>query len=626
MAWSKGNVKWTVQFKSKQGYNCYLAIYKRGYTGSAITNLSTENANAPGVPAENPFYYEEDDSENLLDVVRIKTGYINMVETVQNGLTELFPATNTELLVEAYYNNTLKFRGFIQAQSFENEWSPVPREISLPVISILGLLDGYYFSSTEPLSMHTIKSLLVEILNNTDDLFYQVVLPAENDSGGTSGREFGKVISSYSLMPLMVTPYNSDYDYRAPQVYKPMSYLGFIEGLCKCAGFIVHDNDDELVFSKFTWSGEYFALTKNGDAYGLGNYGGAVTDLSLITENRGDNNTESTVLPLNKITVNYNWDEIDDVSLNFERTNKYIISTYSDTKYAVQCKPYTDEITSSTMITDTIASMSNGVLPIDGVACITTIDEGNTIERIAFRNQGTCTWRWYNYQGNAFTIKLKTGAGSGLFDLSETNLIIVYIKCGNKYYNSTVNEWQESTNIAPITLTRQSDGTLKGYVLRRIEYCNNPLEFIFETLSTETSAVWDVSILNDYGNPADAYAKSKIPGTSFINGTPSPEDAVVDMTFNYSYENVNAVNDIRHTTYNYIQFFTPNYTPLLTSQFRLVYDCTVPTISNLTFFERYQCRKYSFWIASWRWRIIAMRFDFRDDLYRLTLHRSTAIE
>jgi hypothetical protein len=120
-------IRWQVPFISLNGTQCRVDIYQEDWEGG-ITILSETNANAPAVPAADPFVYEENDSEDTLsDVIRYRTGYLTLIEKEYGGMNDIFPAVNTDRYIEFYYGETLDFTGYIQAQSFENDWSPGPR-------------------------------------------------------------------------------------------------------------------------------------------------------------------------------------------------------------------------------------------------------------------------------------------------------------------------------------------------------------------------------------------------------------------------------------------------------------------------------------------------------------------
>jgi hypothetical protein len=76
MAWTNGNKRWTVQFKSLNGTTCRIDIYKRGYTGTIVDTL---------IAAANPINYSEDNDSDLLNnVIRFRTGYLRLIENYYN--------------------------------------------------------------------------------------------------------------------------------------------------------------------------------------------------------------------------------------------------------------------------------------------------------------------------------------------------------------------------------------------------------------------------------------------------------------------------------------------------------------------------------------------------------------
>ena len=138
MAIPSRGIRWQIQFKSFKGYNCYVNIYLEGFTGtpSQLTG------------GEVPVYFEEDDNDDLLKVVRVKTGYISFIEETYGQWSAVFPSTNLDRYVEILYNSQIVFRGFLQAQTFENNWESGPREIQIPIISTLGVTQSVHFNPT----------------------------------------------------------------------------------------------------------------------------------------------------------------------------------------------------------------------------------------------------------------------------------------------------------------------------------------------------------------------------------------------------------------------------------------------------------------------------------------------
>ena len=207
--------KYTIPFKGLSGKSGRIDIYDTSYSGSTVTTLT-------GAPQ--PIVFEEEDSEDLLTVVRYKTGYLNLVETTAGELDGVWPTTNTSRPVKAYYDNTLIFSGFIQAQSFQNSWTPAPRTVSVPIISPLGLIYDIDMPTYNPPTMKALNVLLADVV---DDLktkgadYTQVVWPKMS------------VLLSATVSSLTACPFNSEHrpDVASPALFKPNTMGWFIESL-----------------------------------------------------------------------------------------------------------------------------------------------------------------------------------------------------------------------------------------------------------------------------------------------------------------------------------------------------------------------------------------------------------
>jgi hypothetical protein len=154
--------KYIIPFKSLSNKDCRVDIFDRDYSGDVIT-VSPANPDTPGYAAANPVTIQEEDNENLLTVLRPKTGYLTLVEKTFGSFRDLYPENNTQISVEIYYDGTIVFYGFIQAQAFENSYEAAPRVIQIPIMSPLTLMDGwivYCLIETIPLThSHTLLCL-----------------------------------------------------------------------------------------------------------------------------------------------------------------------------------------------------------------------------------------------------------------------------------------------------------------------------------------------------------------------------------------------------------------------------------------------------------------------------------
>ena len=100
MSWASGNKRWTLPFMSLNGTECRVDIYKKNYTGSEVITLT-----GCAVPIE----WSEDDDEDLLNVVRAKTGTLNVIEENYGDLQELYPSLSTDHYIEVYYGETIEY-------------------------------------------------------------------------------------------------------------------------------------------------------------------------------------------------------------------------------------------------------------------------------------------------------------------------------------------------------------------------------------------------------------------------------------------------------------------------------------------------------------------------------------
>ena len=168
MAWSNGNLRWQLQFASKSNVACCVDIYMRDYTGSTVTQLTG---------AATPIYWDEDNDENLLNVVRSKTGYLNVIENTYHELNALHPATDIDHYVEVYYGSTLVFTGFIKAQSFDVPYAPGPRTLKLPITSPLEVMDGLSMAVLSQPVYRTLGLILYTALHTVPANITQIIFP-----------------------------------------------------------------------------------------------------------------------------------------------------------------------------------------------------------------------------------------------------------------------------------------------------------------------------------------------------------------------------------------------------------------------------------------------------------------
>lgn len=332
--------RWQIKFKSLRGVDCKVNICVDGYTGtpSQLTGGAT------------PVYWEENDSKDLLKVVRTKTGYISFIEETFGQWNAVYPSTNIDRYVEVLYGTKVMFTGYLQAQSFESPWAAPPREIQIPIQSPLLAAQTIHFDAMEP-QMITIAQALKWAIEKTGAPYKYVEFPTTFRLNAT-------------FRASMLSPYNESFNRsnsgEDTSVFVPVDIYTFIEGICNAFGLIVHDTPDTLIFMRFNApSNEYYYTYKVSDLPNVvtpqvdDRY--SVKTFSDIFQSASADNTESRVLPLQQIVFNYNSEQLTNVDMDLGRC-KFVYGIneqgigYSRPFIALQ-QCHSDEITSSMMLT-----------------------------------------------------------------------------------------------------------------------------------------------------------------------------------------------------------------------------------------------------------------------------------
>lgn len=315
------NIRWFVTFKSFDGTDCRVNIYDNDWPAGVSLPLRG---------AADPFYYEEDDSDDLLnDVLRYRTGYIRVVEQTVGQLDDIYPTSTFDRYVEFIYGNDLVFNGYIQVQDFSRTVETLStdtteqcaRVVELPVISPMGLADQRTFTPTpfNPPTTVTLGELLDIVMNN--GVYEKVTFP------NITGTGFDKEIFS-----LVVCPFNTDYHHSMTtqvmdKMFDPQTHAYLIEAICKAFGWICHDTPKALVFTSFDYMSTYVKYpvghigeTNYRQNESIAQVAEALTTYFTPTDAKA---RMSTLLPETGIEVDY---EGDDGNPDFTLDRTYFVS------------------------------------------------------------------------------------------------------------------------------------------------------------------------------------------------------------------------------------------------------------------------------------------------------------
>ena len=309
-------IKYRLQFKSLNGTGCLVNVYVDGATSSADTSktgadvpFAVENGVTALTGSANPLVFSETDSDNLLDVVRLKTGYLNVIEENPGDLDTLRPTKSTDRYIEVFYGGDLVFFGYLQDQSFDTVIENGVREVSIPITSPIGVINGLYFDPIKSAGSTTIGDLLSEIFAALGYTWYILPKNILQSNADPASLKIGNRI---------ISPYNESYDYGSNDMFRPISYLNVIEGICNLFGCITHDGvymgSKAIFFTRFDYSGDYKAY----DVWGETDTHTPTQVALLSNYSMADDNAKiSTILPLDELDIE-NGEYIDNVEMNLD--------------------------------------------------------------------------------------------------------------------------------------------------------------------------------------------------------------------------------------------------------------------------------------------------------------------
>lgn len=310
--------KYFFTFKTFQNHTCRVDINDATYSGTAI-ELTKNNLNSPGCPADEPVVIEEDNSDNLFDVVRTKTGYLNLIEFQEGSLDDLHPQRNNDLEVYVLMDapssmmptdngadDYIIFHGYIQAQSFDNTLYGYRNEKKIPIQSVMGT-----FGSKEINTDHI--GDILSILYYSMPQYKYIVMPYITYETPDEDHE-GIILMK--ITPNILAPVNSDYNYGVPNEedaepespLSPLTNEEFVEKFCKAFGFISHDVGNMLVFTKIGYTGDYIRYPNGADDGTIIGNGGTINTLLLNFDRASNKDKYSYVDSLKSVVMK--WEDL----------------------------------------------------------------------------------------------------------------------------------------------------------------------------------------------------------------------------------------------------------------------------------------------------------------------------
>jgi len=639
-------LRWRIPFTSRKGYYCHIDIYDPSYTGQTVIELSTTNPDAPAVPAPDPFYFEEDDDQDLLKVVRTKTGYINLVETQFDGLADIYATSLKSRYIEVFYNSVIVFRGYLQQQTFENDWRPAPREVSLPVISVMGLTKSLSFDAELPLTDKSLGYYMKQLLRKI-----------EPTDGAASISKYNRVLFSgnaagditATIHPTVVTVENPDFSkakLSSTQPYKGIMLYDLLEGICNAYGWIAHDMPTCILFTKFDNSSIYYYYpvdyTSTNDIETLSGRAAtqlpetdATLQLGNLMEPSADDSTITQIMPYRTVNAKYDGELVSKVDMTLDHMRAQRLFEITETeqgatrKYALATLVNADSNApdiSSSFFANNPGITSNWLFSADGVVPVDM--EGQ--KRIMVQNpanltssEALFTMNFYKRPmkdpDSSITERLKldyqVAFGNQIYAIDYAPLtrnieLIFWLQCGNVSINKMVSISTSGDNLqGSIYFDDQELPNTNALTLS--VFMVNPSDMTYAIISFDKLTLgYEEMVGRDYLVDTTDHENIGIGEGS--------DDVDVDMLINCRRIGSNMLGSSTHAFVTYYNYLRQPQTRLQLRMMQYSGD-----IINAPFAY---INKIIYWQANWRWRLIAMSFHPRDDEYTLTMHRSPVLQ
>ena len=608
--------KYTIPFKSLSGKTCRIDIYDPSYNGTAVTTLT-------GAPQ--PITFDEDDSEDLLTVVRCKTGYLNLIETTTGELDGVWPTTNTSRPVKAYYDSQLIFSGFLQAQSFQNKWTAAPREMSIPIISPLGLIDDIDMPTYNPPTMKALNVLLADVV---DDLkakgadYTTVVWPKMS------------VTIDNTVQSLAACPFNSEHrpDVASPALFAPNKMGWFIESLCNAFGWMVHETPDTLVFSKFDHTGKYLTCSTDNlrtltGAAELAYTGETEQDVTIYATPSDGDGEVTTIMPKEEVELSYDGQYIKTATFDFKHLT-YNSWVKNGNQYVAWLRSETPELSGQRLLNSNVFGNEGRLTNTGATACScgSSIDQLECI-LVNLPNSTIITTEIFKVKfyerptSSDFVLSFDVAWGNTMLDIigeDARNLEVhhkqlgVKVKVGSKYYVGG-GEWSD-TEQNPFSF----DDTTISWSITNTP-AGMPIEVTFVEVGPQVQsdakqmvAVSGITlkeiatVYSDYLITQNETDKIKVAG-GYGKGS-----ATVGMGLTCYRKNNTQIGS---TLISAANRFT-NYTYLMYSQQRL--RIRFKRIYNMTYWWYIVYARF----VSQNWRLVSLSQNPYDDEYTIILQRS----
>ena len=630
--------KWLMNFASRDGVQYRLAIFADGYTGGT-TQLT---------PADAPFYVEEEFGEDLLQVVRAKTGYIRFMRYDDTDVDDLIPTTVTDRYIELYRGNLPIFKGYLQPQSYEKTVNYADsgnpgEEMEIAFTSPLGIINDLEFDKETTPQKFTLAAVLNKALGKmggSEGSPYQYVyFPRASNSD--------RMLFNTTISSLLISPLSEDnahgYTLTLSDCFDQQTVGYFIEGLAHAYGCIVHEVANALVFSRFDFEDQF----QKYERYAVGTSG------CITIDNPGEvalspryliavDNVASTMRPLRKLEINYEGDFNVEYNMSFQHCQRRTGNdAYQKYGLATNIPVLTDEVNVPYVRDSCSVSATNG-RPIYTGGYLIAYGNGSLSEMALFCFNSEQTGHTYNngdvllecgffgYIGKTakLSIEVKWGENMKLEcpDIPEIIQSVAYVRVeANGKYLSSGGTWINSVaSAAQINLRTLKENDDQLFTLDIPSYGITEQVFPLKVSIVQSSlglfqasylvAFPDVSLSYSATNNVSDYVYEGVNrNTQVLKGDGLEEDSI-DVPFSPYFLN-------SHSLYPQISYNIPEYRYMFKPQriIRITIPGDMPTDPEYLLYLQKTMFKGT------PYRITAISYDPWNDERTLTMHNSETL-
>jgi len=521
-------LRWYFTFQTFGGNTCRVEIDDRNYSGSAV-ELNKDVTGSPGCPSDNPVVIEEDNSSDMLQAVRTKTGYLHLIELTEDGLRAMFPETGTQMSVRITLNSQLIFNGYIQSQTFESKYKSYRRRVDIPIVSAIGAVLNEPMSDTawgSPAGLCKLGYVFEDEFS-----FYTYLVMPKFDVRDDESQQVHPL--DVEVPCNILSPANDDFHFGVKDVdqmdveqYSIMTHGEFLEAFCRLYGVTCHEVGDAIVFTRPDYSGKYIRM-EIGELYNPYD----------TQEEIGDNTDETTLNTLFDFADNkgksYGVSPLCQLRISPETIGEEEKADFTQATY-VTFDPNRKLAVLRNMNADLFLGYNTTEASPQAGVYTRLVGNGNSVmvqmrfsgsEGIYLARFGFYTPTFNNF--NHFIMKLK--------DYTAGMQLKISVRCGEKYYNFQEEGDLWTTTQTWSTATVDGNGEMSWWALTNGQYT----EVIVYSAGTQVSEAFITEakmcrIYDETGRDVTSAYTNQVSRDLLVKGdTESPENASVTSQFLY---------------------------------------------------------------------------------------------